>query len=76
VIGHLPLTPLEEQIDTNDRREAVKQFKNKYPHVVVELIDGVVVRGVCQRCEMPVMEDDTGYVYNEDDRSFLCPSCA
>ena len=70
--GHIPQTNVEENIETTDRKEAVKQFQEKHPHAEIELIDGEIVRGLCEGCRRPIMESETNYEYDSEENSYFC----
>lgn len=76
VVGHIPQTDVTEDVEADTPKEAVRLFKCKYPHALVEMIDGDIVVGICEGCERPIMESEGAtYVYNSDDGIFLCEGC-
>ena len=75
ITGIIPQTSVDLDTTCSDRREAVRELKKKYPQALVESIDGVFVRGLCEGCETPVMEDDEKFGYSQEDSVYLCPSC-
>ncbi len=75
VEGSVPITDADLSVETNDAKEAVRQFKQEYPQARVAFINGVAVRGICG-CGEPVLDTTVGYVFDKDEEAYLCPNCA
>ena len=76
IVGHIPQTNVEEDVEAEDATEAVRKFKELHPHALVELIDEEVVVGFCEGCERPIMESEEGtFTYNSEDSVYLCQGC-
>lgn len=77
IIGHIPQTNVEENVDAGgDLKEAVRLFKEKHPHALVEMIDGDIVVGICEGCTRPIMESEGAtYNYLVEENLFFCKEC-
>ena len=76
IVGHIPQTNVEEDVDAEDLTEAVLLFKEKHPLAFVESINGVIVVGICEGCERPIMESEGDtYSYQAEENIFLCSEC-
>lgn len=63
-------------MDTTDPKEAVEKFRASYPKAFVESIDEEMVRGICEGCQVPIMEAETEYVYLAEEGLLLHKKCA
>ena len=75
MVGHIPQTNVEENVDAEDTTEAVRKFKALHPHVLIELIDDVIVVGICGGCERPIMESEEDTSVYTDDDVYFCKEC-
>ena len=62
-------------MDTTDPKEAVDKFRARYPKAFVESIDGEMVRGTCEGCLVPIMEEETEYVYLAEESLYFHKKC-
>jgi len=75
VEGTIPIHPVTTAAATADPKEAARRFLAEHPTARLESIGGKIVRGVCQRCGTPVMEDTKGHAYDPETEAYTCPSC-
>lgn len=83
VTGHMSPKSLKENIPTDDPIEAVEKFREKYPDAIIDTVDGVAIRNICDTCNMPIFVGDLNhgkgsydtYEYDGDLNTYRCGEC-
>jgi RNase P subunit RPR2 len=76
ITGTVPQRSVQWEGHASTPADAVKQFRRMFEQATVETIDGVFVRGLCEGCATPILENTTKYTYNSEDSVYVCATCA
>lgn len=66
--GYIPQREVKHEAKTDSLKKAVGAFQRKFPMARIEAVDDKFVEGICESCEMPILE---GEEYRHDSEGIV-----